>query len=271
MLTVLWEDVPEDSSQQMLLERLFAIATASANIPASAEVTVLLTGDERLRALNRAYRDKDAPTDVLSFAQREARVGDAGYKPTLPEEGASNASLPQTKDSSSNSALSHDVAGCKPALPEEGASNAMLPQTKDSSRNSALSHDVAGCNPALPGEGARNAPLPQTEDSSQNLPLSHDVAGCKPALPEEGSGCWSTQRAEDYECLGDIAISLQRVTAQAASYGHSEDRELGYLFVHGFLHLIGHTHAGEPAYMRMREWEEGILAAAGLPRNLEPE
>ena len=54
--------------------------------------------------------------------------------------------------------------------------------------------------------------------------------------------------------------------AQAAAYGHNEERELAYLFVHGFLHLLGHTHAAETAYKQMRAQEEAILAKAGLAR-----
>lgn len=88
-----------------------------------------------------------------------------------------------------------------------------------------------------------------------SIQRSDTIQGCKPALPpEEGA------------YLGDIAISLPRMHAQAAAYGHSEERELAYLFVHGFLHLLGHTHAEESAFKRMRAQEEAILAKAGLAR-----
>ena len=80
-------------------------------------------------------------------------------------------------------------------------------------------------------------------------------AGYKPALP-----------AEHVEILGDIAISMDRVQAQAAASGHSLERELAYLFVHGFLHLLGHTHVEDTGYKRMRAQEEAILNEAGLPR-----
>ena len=156
MLTIFWEDVTESPAQRALLERSFTTACDVTSTDVSVEVTVLLAGDARLRELNRTYRGVDAPTDVLSFAQRDAPPVDAG---------------------------------------------------------------------------------------------------CKPALPPEESAY-----------LGDIAISWERVQAQAAAYGHSEERELAYLFVHGFLHLLGHTHAEEAAYKHMRAQEEAILNQAGLPR-----
>ncbi len=66
--------------------------------------------------------------------------------------------------------------------------------------------------------------------------------------------------------LGDVAISVERVRRQAAEYGHSYERELGYLFVHGLLHLLGYDHEGEDQRAVMREVEEAALSAAGLLR-----
>jgi probable rRNA maturation factor len=67
--------------------------------------------------------------------------------------------------------------------------------------------------------------------------------------------------------LGDIAISYERVLAQAAEYGHSPARELAYLAAHGALHLLGYDHERGPedeAAMRARE--EAAMAALGLTR-----
>ncbi len=64
--------------------------------------------------------------------------------------------------------------------------------------------------------------------------------------------------------LGDIALSYQRVIAQAAEYGHSPARELAFLAVHGTLHLLGYDHERSPAdAATMRAREE--VALAGLP------
>lgn len=68
------------------------------------------------------------------------------------------------------------------------------------------------------------------------------------------------------EPLGDIIISVPRAIAQSEEYGHSVERELGFLFVHGFLHLIGHDHQSEEEEKTMFAKQEHILQQAGLVR-----
>ncbi|MBQ9347223.1 MAG: rRNA maturation RNase YbeY [Oscillibacter sp.] len=69
--------------------------------------------------------------------------------------------------------------------------------------------------------------------------------------------------------LGDMAISMEHVTAQAKEYGHSNRRELGYLAVHSVLHLLGYDHMDEgEEKARMRAREEAILAELGLVRDV---
>ena len=67
--------------------------------------------------------------------------------------------------------------------------------------------------------------------------------------------------------LGDMAIAMEHVTAQAKEYGHSEKRELSYLVVHSVLHLLGYDHLDEGEMKRqMRGREETILAGLGVTR-----
>lgn len=68
------------------------------------------------------------------------------------------------------------------------------------------------------------------------------------------------------EPLGDIIISVPRAIEQAEEYGHSAERELGFLFVHGFLHLIGYDHGSQEEEAIMFEKQERILQKAGLTR-----
>lgn len=72
---------------------------------------------------------------------------------------------------------------------------------------------------------------------------------------------------EDGEVLiGDIVVSVPKAVDQAEEYGHSVERELAYLVLHGALHLLGYDHreAGDTRIMRSRE--EEILTDLGLAR-----
>ena len=61
--------------------------------------------------------------------------------------------------------------------------------------------------------------------------------------------------------LGDMAISLERASAQAKEFGHSLRREVGYLTIHSVLHLLGYDHLDEgPQKKMMRGREEAIAA-----------
>ena len=61
------------------------------------------------------------------------------------------------------------------------------------------------------------------------------------------------------EVLGDIIISVEKVEEQAKEYGHSFERELSYMLVHGFYHIIGYDHIEEKDKLVMRPKEEKIL------------
>ena len=68
------------------------------------------------------------------------------------------------------------------------------------------------------------------------------------------------------EHLGDIIISYPRCVEQAEEYGHSIERELAFLTVHGFLHLNGYDHQTEEEAAEMFGLQEEVLAAYGLTR-----
>jgi len=68
------------------------------------------------------------------------------------------------------------------------------------------------------------------------------------------------------EVLGDIVISIQKVTQQAEEYGHSFEREFSYMLVHGFYHLMGYDHMEENEKQEMRKKEENILNKLEITR-----
>lgn len=66
--------------------------------------------------------------------------------------------------------------------------------------------------------------------------------------------------------LGDIVISRDHARAQAAQYGHSEERECAYLLAHALFHLMGYDHLTDTEKRSMRIMEEKALSQAGLCR-----
>ena len=67
------------------------------------------------------------------------------------------------------------------------------------------------------------------------------------------------RKFEHEDVLGDIVISIARVEEQAKEYGHSFERELSYMVVHGFYHVMGYDHIKEEDKVKMRPKEEKIL------------
>lgn len=66
--------------------------------------------------------------------------------------------------------------------------------------------------------------------------------------------------------LGDIVISLERAYEQSVEYGHSFEREISFLMVHGMLHILGFDHESEDDREKMRKEEERILGKLGMER-----
>jgi len=142
-----------DQADAELIERAVVATLVVETVSGLVEVSVLVTDDAALHALNRDYRGEDAPTDVLSFAAEDQ--------------------------------------------PSDGPTFVLPP----------------------------------------------DVP----------------------RYLGDIAISYERVVAQAAEYGHSRERELAYLTAHGVLHLLGYDHElGAAQATAMRAREEAAMERLGL-------
>ena len=67
--------------------------------------------------------------------------------------------------------------------------------------------------------------------------------------------------------FGDIVLSVPHAQAQAAEYGHSVEREVCYLVVHGLLHLAGYDHIEPEDKVEMRAEEEALLTAVGVTRD----
>ncbi len=137
-----------------LVEKLIQHAAQVEGIEEGSEVSITFVTNEAIHEINREYRDKDQPTDVISFAMEEMGEGEV----------------------------------------------------------------------AIVGEG-----IPRI--------------------------------------LGDIIISTDRTREQAEEYGHSFERELGFLAVHGFLHLLGYDHMTDEDEKEMFGKQDEILQSYGLGRD----
>ncbi|MBB5324753.1 putative rRNA maturation factor [Anoxybacillus tepidamans] len=155
VLHIDWIDETGEITEKQiaLLENLLNYAAEIEQVPDGAEVSISFVDNEQIRLINRDYRGKDQPTDVISFALEEL------------------------------------------------------------------------------GEG-------EVEIIGVNMPL----------------------------VLGDIVISVPKAKEQAEEYGHSFMRELGFLAVHGFLHLLGYDHETEEEEKEMFSKQEQILEKYGLKR-----
>ncbi|UUM58811.1 rRNA maturation RNase YbeY [Streptococcus suis] len=72
---------------------------------------------------------------------------------------------------------------------------------------------------------------------------------------------------EDFDAyIGELFISIDKAREQAEDYGHSFDREMGFLAVHGFLHINGYDHYTPEEEAEMFGLQEEILTAYGLTR-----
>lgn len=98
----------------------------------------------------------------------------------------------------------------------------------------------------------------------RNIDRSTDVL----SFPMGENGVYDVNQDTGAKILGDIVISIHHAIDQADRYGHSLQREIGFLTVHSMLHLLGYDHVnGGIESVRMREKEETVLTKLGLKRN----
>lgn len=86
------------------------------------------------------------------------------------------------------------------------------------------------------------------------------------SFPMGENGQYDVNHETGAKILGDIVLSMPRAVEQAQAYGHSLEREVGYLTAHSMLHLLGYDHEkGGLERVHMREKEEKVMQELGLP------
>ncbi len=109
------------------------------------------------------------------------------------------------------------------------------------------------------------------DDEIQRLNLKYrgiDSSTDVLSFPLGIEGVYDVNNDTGAQLLGDIVISIPHAVEQSERFGHSLQREIGYLTVHSMLHLLGYDHEnGGLELVRMREKEETALTQLGLKRN----
>lgn len=89
------------------------------------------------------------------------------------------------------------------------------------------------------------------------------------SFPMGENGAYDVNHETGAKILGDIVISVPKAVEQANTFGHSLEREIGYLTAHSMLHLLGYDHEeGGLERVKMREKEERVMRELGLPASV---
>ncbi len=99
-----------------------------------------------------------------------------------------------------------------------------------------------------------------------NIYRNKDMVTDVLSFPMGENGKYDTDPTTGAKILGDIVISMETAVEQAERFGHSLQREVGYLTAHSMLHLLGYDHEDNGLQrIRMREKEEKVMTQLGLP------
>lgn len=106
----------------------------------------------------------------------------------------------------------------------------------------------------------------QINKEYRNIDKETDVLSFPMFEKDELDKLLEKQENIEKDILGDIIISISKVIEQAKEYNHSFERELAYMVVHGFYHLMGYDHMEEEEKKVMRSKEENILEQLEINR-----
>ena len=106
-----------------------------------------------------------------------------------------------------------------------------------------------------------NAQIKELNKQYREKDIETDVL----SFPMGENGVCDTDVQTGAQILGDVVISMEKARDQAQLYGHSLQREVGYLTAHSVLHLLGYDHMENMERVRMREKEELVMEQLGLP------
>ena len=112
-----------------------------------------------------------------------------------------------------------------------------------------------------------NESIREINNEQRNIDSATDVLSFPYLMTEDGELLVSEEDYYDgYLQIGDIVISLERAQEQSIDFGHSYEREVGFLTCHSVLHLLGYDHEEDSEREVMRQKEEAVLVLLGLTR-----
>ena len=105
-----------------------------------------------------------------------------------------------------------------------------------------------------------NEQIKELNTQYRNKPIETDVL----SFPMGSDGKYDTDPNTGAQILGDVVISMEKALEQSELFGHSFQREVGYLTAHSVLHLLGYDHMEPLDKVHMREKEELVMDMLGL-------
>lgn len=105
-----------------------------------------------------------------------------------------------------------------------------------------------------------NEQIKELNTQYRDKPIETDVL----SFPMGSDGKYDTDPNTGAQILGDVVISMEKALEQSELFGHSFQREVGYLTAHSVLHLLGYDHMEPLEKVHMREKEELVMNMLGL-------
>ncbi len=105
-----------------------------------------------------------------------------------------------------------------------------------------------------------NEQIKELNTQYRDKPIETDVL----SFPMGSDGKYDTDPNTGAQILGDVVISMEKALEQSELFGHSFQREVGYLTAHSVLHLLGYDHMEPLEKVHMREKEELVMDMLGL-------
>ncbi|WP_439329792.1 rRNA maturation RNase YbeY [Cobetia amphilecti] len=196
------------------------------------ELTVRLVEEAESQGLNRDYRGKDSPTNVLSFPHEPLDLDDFALPPEL--------------------AARFAEEGEDDSLPLAGMPEGDLD---------------AGEEEGLDGHNSDDVMLASDTMSEADESDASDTASAAPETAAEqalGEQALDEQGQDEQRFLGDLIISVHVVAREAREQGKTLENHFAHMLVHGTLHLLGYDHIEDDEAERMEALERHVLAGLGI-------